>query len=220
METDVPAIIKHIKHLDKMSSRYNIIQLKVVILLALVITPTENARAETTVFKVAPASGSLVKFTSKAPLETVIGHTDQITGEITFDPADFGKPVSAWFEVKMATLDTENKTRNRHMRKNHLHTDKYPVSRFELHQISEFKDKALPEEMTDFIAAGNFTLHGVTKTLTSVISASWNRDKNLIDVIARFQVSLSDYDIPRPQFLVMKLEDTQSIEVKFSAKAE
>ena len=34
-----------------------------------------------------------------------------------------------------------------------------------------------------------------------------------IHVVARFEIKLSDYEIPRPQFLIMKLDEVQRITV-------
>ena len=171
-------------------------------------------------FIVKPGAPNEVKFTSVAQMETIVGKTTAIQGWLTADPDDLGVPVAAEFTVDMATLDTDNRIRNGHMRANHLHTDKFPFSRFALKGLTPGAPKSLTSSFSDFRAQGEFACHGVTRAIEPQISAAWSPASRTLTVIARFDVKLSDYEIPRPQFLVLKLDDTQKVEVRFTARAE
>lgn len=158
---------------------------------------------------------------SQAPLETIVGKTNSISGWISFNPADLSQPVASDIVVNMATLDTDNKIRNGHMRDNHLHTDRYPTSRFQLKKILVDSGIPLPDgEPMKFSIQGEFTLHGVTRSIQPSVTATWKPTTKTLEVIAQFTVKLSDYQIPRPQFLVMKLDEEQKVTVYFQASGE
>ncbi len=203
--------------INSAASRTLIIFLAITIAL---ITPGMS-RAERTKFILKPGEPNRVMFISKAPLETIEGITDQISGVMTVDPQDLHKNPSAQFEVQMADLDTDNGIRNGHMRDNHLHTDKFPTSSFTLKEIKGLPAGKLPDgQQVSFMAVGDFTLHGVTRTIEPQITAKWDSANNSIDVTAKFTVLLQDYDIPRPKFLFMKLSKEQRVEIDFTAVAE
>ncbi len=197
----------------KISDRIlSVVPILVILLIA------NTAISEPLTCKILQGKPNKVTFISKAPLETIKGVTDQISGTLNFDPADLSS-ATAMFEVQMATLDTDNKMRNGHMRDNHLHTDEYPSSKFVLGEIIE-QGALVSGETAEFKIKGEFTLHGVTKTIEPSISARWDKAKMELQVTAKFDVLLADYEIPRPKFLVMKLDERQAVEVKFTAKAE
>ena len=180
-----------------------------------------SVRAEEFTFKVKPGKPNEVKFISKAPLETIEGITNDISGSVTVDPANADLKTAGEFEVQMATIDTDNSIRNGHMRDNHLQTDKYPTSSFEMKSIEGLDDGMLPDgKPVNFRIKGQFTLHGVTKEISPEITALWNSTNKSLKVTAKFNVLLQDYDIPRPQFLFMKLAVEQKVEINFTAYAK
>ncbi len=174
--------------------------------------------AEPIEFIITPGTPNQVKFTSIAPLETIVGVTDQINGSLHFDPGDMTDTVMAEFSVDMTSLDTGNKTRNEHMRDNHLETDQFPVSKFVLNSLGSVSGRKLEHHVPKtFKAVGEFSLHGVTNIIEPHITAIWDKDKKSIDILAKFDLFLASYNIPRPQFLVMKLDEKQSVEISFTA---
>lgn len=173
------------------------------------------------VFSIEPGAPNLVKFTSIAPMETIVGVTDQISGTLNFDPSAMGDSVRAEFTVDIKSLDTDNKIRNNHMRDNHLHTDQFPESSFILRSIGDIPVGKLNHlEPVTFDAQGEFSLHGVTNLIDVKITAIWDEQKKTVETVAIFDIFLASYNIPRPQFLVLKLDEKQSVEIKFTAMAE
>ena len=57
------------------------------------------AQAEPMAFRVTGGEGNLIRLESKAPLETIVGVTDQVSGTIMLDPADLTSGVSAAISV-------------------------------------------------------------------------------------------------------------------------
>ena len=179
-----------------------------------------RASAGVMTFKITPGTPNEVKFTSKAPLETVVGKTDQISGTLSTDPDNIISSSAAQFEVQMATLRTGIGKRDSDMRNNHLHTDSIPTSSFTLESLEGISNGKLSNgSPVNFRAEGKFTLHGVTRNIEPDITAIWNAAEKSIKVTARFKVLLQDYAIPRPQFLFMKLSEEQLVEINFTAIA-
>ena len=190
-----------------------------VLLFVLLLTGLHTARAQSTTFKVEPDDGSLVKFTSHAQLESFDGTTKRIAGDFTFDPQNLDGGISGKLEVDMTDLSTGNILRDGHMRKDFLEIKNFPRSSFVPKKIIASSMEALPgKQAVNFKLEGDFTLHGVTRTIQPDVTATWNPDTKSLDVDAKWTVLLKDYNIPLPQFVVLKLAQEQNVEVKFTAK--
>jgi polyisoprenoid-binding protein YceI len=159
-------------------------------------------------------------FYSKAPMESFEGTSDQIVGSVSADLANLAAGVRVEVQVDMASMDTGMKLRNKHMRDNHLETDEFPHAIFRAeHVLKAPGSPLLPGGSADFILAGTMTLHGVTREIEAPVSVSCGEmDGRLsLEVSSKFQITLSDYEIKRPKFLVLKLNETQDVEIKLTA---
>lgn len=161
--------------------------------------------------------GSEVAFTSKASLETFDGRTQVVHGEVTCDPGDLSGPLTLRVEVDLASLDTGIGLRNTHMRERHLQTDRYPQAVFTGRAVASATPAALePGQAARVAVTGELALHGVTRPLTVEAEVTLGGDGGL-RIVAAFPVRLSDHDIPRPQFLALKLADEQQVRVELVA---
>ena len=168
-------------------------------------------------FVITPGSkDNLVKFESHAPMESFEGKTRSVVGELEFDPADLPDSAVVRIEVDLADLDTGIGIRNRHMRKNHLETDEYPKAVFRGGRILDPSATALGPEPVTLKLAGTFELHGITRDITVDAEITRNEDGS-IHVVSRFEVKLSDYEISRPKFLMLKLDEVQKITIDVKA---
>lgn len=165
-----------------------------------------------------------VKFESHAPLENIIGLTNQIRGEIEVDPADVaGEGTKAKFWVDLASMKTGITLRDRHMRENFLHTDKHPQAVFTLTNITTAEKKELkPGEKAELIADGLFELHGVEKSVRAAVSVVYLKESDatkakapgdLIRIQTHFRLSLPDYEIEVPEMLFIKLDKNVDIDI-------
>lgn len=171
-------------------------------------------------FRVTSGGANRVTFTSKAAMEKFEGSTRNIEGTIAVDPSAPGDSVTVRLEVDLATLDTGIARRNQHMRENHLETKKYPKAVFEGARIVSPSGIVLtPDRKVGFDAEGTFTLHGVARRTGVHIEATYRPDpkRPRIDFEATFPVTLSDHQISRPQFLFLKLAETQQVRVTAAA---
>ncbi len=172
---------------------------------------------------------NVAKFSSKAPIETIVGTTNQVTGKITFDPDDLSKPAHGSVAVDIVSLNTGIKLRDEHMRgEDYLNTDTYPTATFVIDNPVIAKVKSLvPGETVAVEVKGKFTVHGVTKDITIKGNAGYFMENpalakmgypgDMFNFDGEFSINLSDYNIKRPQFLVMKLAEEVKIRINFTA---
>lgn len=171
--------------------------------------------AAVTRFVITPDDGkTLVRFDSKAPLESFGGTTRHARGEIFVDPAVLGDSISVLVEVDLATLDTGIGLRNKHMRENHLETARFPLATFRgVRIVSEHPDSLEAGRGARFEIEGLFGLHGVERLMRVPVTVTYEvtPDVARLGVECQFVVKLSDHSIPRPQFLTLKVADEQLV---------
>jgi polyisoprenoid-binding protein YceI len=156
---------------------------------------------------------SEIVFISKAPLETFKGRTHQVSGWVDFDPNDLTGPLSFEIAVDLASFDTGKDKRNRHMRENHLETDRYPRAWFRGGTVrGATKVELAAGDEARVTMAGTLDLHGVQRVV--LCEATLRRTGDGVELESGFEVKLSDHAIDRPKFLVMKLADEQQVEVR------
>jgi len=182
---------------------------------AALVAMTLATQAEPVTFAFAPGDeGTRVQFVSKAPMESFDGKTRDLAGSVTLDPTALGDSVTVRFEVDLTTLDTGIELRNRHMRENHLETEQYPKAVFTGAAILDSKSSVLPAgRAVTFECEGTFDLHGVQRRLRVPVTVTWNEAAGTLQVHTEFRVALADYEINRPKFLFLKLEDAQTVTV-------
>jgi len=168
-------------------------------------------------YEIKGGDANLVKFESKAPVETFEGKTHSVSGTLDLDPAALTDSVTLSVSVEMTKLETGIALRDKDMRENHLHCKKYPTATFHAGKIVEGGGGALtagkPKHVT---LAGQLTIHGVTKDVQVPVDLTWDGMAS-VKIASEFPVALADYSIPRPQFLVMKLGDVQKVSVALQA---
>jgi len=165
-------------------------------------------------------------------METFQGKTSRLEGTIDVDPARLADSATLHFEVDMASLDTGIAKRNQHMRENHLETAKYPRAIFDGAVLHGTGGASLVAgKPTTLDVEGAFTLHGVTRRIRIPVEVTYKPQgaggksgaaggAGAIAFKTTFPVSLVDYAISRPQFLFLKLADTQEVRVSGTAVAE
>jgi polyisoprenoid-binding protein YceI len=172
-------------------------------------------------FQITPGAPNLVRFESRAPLESFEGKTRQVRGHVKLDPDSLGAWMEVLVEVDLASLDTRIELRNKHMRENHLETAKYPKTVFLGGKVHDLKAARLePGQTVAFEIEGVFDLHGVKKPLRAPVEMTYSRAEGVAElhVVSRFQVKLPDFEIKRPKFLVMQLDEVQRVSIDLVAR--
>ena len=195
------------------------------------------SNAET--FRTFGATDDAIQFVSAAPLERIVGKAAELTA--TADISDVTNllttPIVACAEVDLATIDTGNGLRNKHMREQYLEVEEFPKARFTLTELKSAhtfnpdhpEAKGAPvqglniNQPTRVSAIGTFTIHGVEREieLTDLLLTYEQDpdrqesapDRHLLKISGTFNIELADYDIERPQLLLMRLAKEVTVNV-------
>jgi polyisoprenoid-binding protein YceI len=145
---------------------------------------------------------------------TAVGTSNTISGAFLFD--DDGNPIPcSTIYVDIRTFESDSARRDNFLRGNTLQSDQFPLAEFVVTSVEDFTMPADGEETT-FTLVGNFTLHGVTKTMAWTVTAS--RDGDTLTGSAKTQFDMADFDIEKPIVgSVLSIEDTIQLEIDLVA---
>ena len=144
-----------------------------------------------------------VVFVSKAPFEDIFGAATDVRGKISFDPANIQKTIKGEIIVNAKSMKTGLKQRDQDMLgERWLDVGKYQTIRFKLKELSD--TKLIRENHIEGTATGDFTMHGVTRTISVPISISYFEESpetikrapgDLLAVRSKFSVLFADYHV-------------------------
>lgn len=165
-----------------------------------------------------PKGVNNVVFKTDAPLESINGSANGISGKVSFDPASPGATTGK-IVVAANTMHVGNP-----MMKEHLHSEmwlnvtKFPEITFEVVSLKNVKTDA---NVTTAEATGKLTIKGVTKEITAPVKLTYLKDKlqqrvpgmkgDLLVVRSNFVIKRGDFGINTAQ-----MEDKVSNEVELS----
>jgi len=165
-----------------------------------------------------PKGVNTALFHLDAPLESVNGSANGITGMVTFDPEKPGD-AKGKIIVTTASLTVPNPMMN-----THLHSDKwmdaakYPELSFE---VKELKNVKTAGEVTTADAVGTFTCKDVAKELTVPVKLTYLKDKlaarvpnmkgDLLVIRTNFKIKRTEFNINPGQY-----EDKVSDEIELT----
>ena len=175
------------------------------------------------------------QFSSDAPLEKIVGTTNNIAGKVIVHPDDITENLQASFELDLATIETGIAERDKHLRNEYLETQKYPKAMLTVDDIIKVNGEntnaswRLEDKKSFYVTAQcTLNLHGVQKSIiVDKVKITYFKENdelravnmygNILKIDATFKVNLSDYNIKRPQLLFLKL--SEELEIKISMLA-
>ena len=180
-------------------------------------------------FQVGDAWGrDTVQFLTSAPVEDILGTTNQLTGVLRADPKNLRGPgTSVRLEIPVASFKTGVEMRDGAVARA-LGGEKNPRAVFTLEHVLSASANALePNAAVDIIADGTLELKGVKNRvqvaarITSVPKGgpfSQMRPGNFVKFAARFDIQLSDFGVERGG-AVLPLQVGQTAHVTVTALA-
>jgi polyisoprenoid-binding protein YceI len=156
---------------------------------------------------------SQVRFDAKAFMHDFTGTTSALRGFIRLGDLDRLTDADACVRIDAASLDTDNETRDKIMREEHLETVRFPGIDFVLKGV-ESANRQSSEWV--FVARGTLSLHGVSREIRVPIQA--RQDGSLIRLTARVPLKMTDYGIRIPKFLFFTVEDQVVVSFDVTAK--
>lgn len=103
---------------------------------------------------------------------TVVGETDQVTGEFALDVTDLQASQVGEIRINARTLETGEFYRNRAIRNQILNTDLYEYITFQPTDIEGLPDSATVGDSVTFTLTGDLTIRDVTRQETFAVTAT------------------------------------------------
>ena len=139
---------------------------------------------------------------------TAVGRTDKVTGGVVIS----GHVVAAAaFTVDMASVESDQVSRDVQFRDYILATGKYPHATFRLTRAIQLGSVPAEGRIINEQATGDLTLRGVTRPVTFPLRAE--RTATGIAVNAEIPITFSEWHIPNPSFVITKVANRGLLEV-------
>jgi polyisoprenoid-binding protein YceI len=150
---------------------------------------------------------------------TVIGTSNQVAGEIAFDPNDLSASQVGVIQVDARSLATDDDKRNQAIRNRILNTDSYEFITFTPTQITGLAGNAQPGQTLTFQIAGDLTIRDMTQPVIFDVTATAD-DAGQLSGTAETTIQRSDFGltIPSVPFVADVSEDVQ-LQIDFVAAA-
>lgn len=114
------------------------------------------------------------------------------------------------FKLKLDKLETGIPLRNKHLRENYLHVEKFPDAIVTIKSIDNLGTQKSGKASDSSPFVPEMTIHGVTKPINGAkYKISGNK------VTAEFRLELEDFGIEKPMFMGIKVVDAVQITVEF-----
>lgn len=183
---------------------------------------SSTAEAQTRKFKVDPA-GSQIQFVSDAPLEKFTGTLSNASGQLTVDPNEPAKAKGS-VKVDVATIKTGIDLRDEHTRnESWLDAAKFPTAEFVITKVSGV-EKLKAGEAVEATVSGKFTLHGVTKDVTTKAKVRWTPADGgkgeSLRIVGSFTIKLKDHNVSIPSIVALKVSPDIVVNVDLRAAVE
>jgi polyisoprenoid-binding protein YceI len=194
----------------------------------LALAVSAQAQAASKIFYVNdPLQRDKAAFILKGALQTVVGRMADIKGYVEVDPGNIKATSKAKFEVDLTKLKTGIGLRDKHMKSRYLETDKFPKAVFELTRVINATGNSLAIQMPiDLTLEGNLTIHGVSRVMQIPVKVVFfnqvesNKSKlpgDLLRIQGNWTISLPDFNMSRPKFMVIKLDDKVQVQIDLFA---
>lgn len=169
-------------------------------------TAAAYAAPETFDFK-DPKNINNAVFKLDAPLESVNGSANGITGTVSFDPENPGATTGK-IVIASESLTVANPLQKEHLHgPNWLDVAKYPEISFEAKSLANVKTDG---STTTADVTGTFSLHGISEDITVPVKFTYLPDKlsarvpslkgDLLVIRANFSINREDFNIEKGQY--------------------
>jgi len=160
-------------------------------------------------------SQSSISFVASSTLHPVKGKAKQFSGKIVLPSLSDLSTGSVTLVLEASSLDTDHEGRDKIMRENCLDTGRFPTVQFKSLEVhGESKSYSLGQTGKAEIQ-GLLDLHGVQKKI--VIPVEYRLTDQAVLVNGKTIVKMSEFKIPEPKFLFLRVKD--DIEIAFSIQA-
>jgi len=153
-------------------------------------------------------SGTLtVKARSRVHDTTTVWN--KVTGEVEADPETLATAgAKATFHIDMTAFDAGDFLKNRKLRKD-FDLESHPSAKFELQAVRD-----VVRDGPSFKATAEGTLHWRGKEVGLVLAGQGKLDAVGLEAVATFELDIRKLGMSAPRFLMFKMEDEVTVEVR------
>ncbi len=191
-------------------------------------TPTGGAAASgatgaTTTFKIVPNESKAsytvneTLFNENNRINTAIGTTPQITGDIIADKANPQNSKLGTITVDLSQLTSDSSRRDNFIKQQFLESSKFPLATFVPDKIDGIPSSYKEGQDYSLKISGNLTVHNVTKPVTFDVTANLKGDT--LTGTATTNLLMSDFGVgPISLMNMLKTEDKVIVKISFVAR--
>jgi polyisoprenoid-binding protein YceI len=149
------------------------------------------------------SSNGNVSFYSKAPLEDIEAHSQQMSGIIKADTREVA------FSMPMKSFQFKKSLMQQHFNEKFIESDKYPKATF-TGKLTDNTDLSKPGTYNVSVQ-GKLTIHGVTKERT--IKGTVVSDGNKLQLTSDFKVKVADHNIRIPKLVFENIAEVVDVKL-------
>ena len=141
-------------------------------------------------------SRSSIRFVSDAPMEKIVGTSEQLEGSLRWNQQD-PKQSTATIRFRVDSMRTGNSTRDRHLTESDwLDADNNPYVTFELESLDELT-VARSDNRIDYrgTATGTVELNGVTNEQQAQVNIAVLPERGIARIEPELEFRLADHDV-------------------------
>ncbi|HSW54888.1 MAG TPA: YceI family protein [Ignavibacteriaceae bacterium] len=159
-------------------------------------------------------------FFSEARYENISGLSNNVWGQVAFDAKDLKTTLQGEVSISVSSLKTGIEKRDEHLQSlSWLNAEKHPTITFrikEIHNVNLIEDNEVKISLS-----GEFKLRGRTKVIYTTATMKYLPENDitktimpgdLISIVAKFEIKLSDFDV-RSTFIPNRVSDIIQISI-------
>lgn len=154
-------------------------------------------------------------FGAENRINTAIGNTSKIAGQMILNYDDPAKSAFGTFQVDLSTLKSDSSTRDEMIRRQFLESARFPLATFTIKRVENFPAKPLEGQPIQFNIVGDLFVKQTTREVKWEVNAVLN-DTKLVGK-AKTSVLMRDFNFEPPNILFkLSVRDGVTITLDFT----
>jgi polyisoprenoid-binding protein YceI len=154
-------------------------------------------------------------FEASSTLHSVKGKVTKFEGRILLPSMEDRSSGSVILDIPASGLDTDHEGRDKRIKETCLEVSRFPSIRFESTEIRNRDKDYSPGLSGKAEVTGLLDLHGVQKRIVVPVDYTYAADH--LQVKGKVTIKMSDFRIPEPKFLFLRVKDEIKIEFEIHA---
>jgi polyisoprenoid-binding protein YceI len=158
---------------------------------------------------------SSISFEASSTLHPVKGKVKHFAGKIVVPSMKDRSSGSVILDIEASSLDTNHEGRDKRVKESCLEISRFPSIQFKSIEIRNGEKDYSPGQGGRAEVIGLLDLHGVQKKILVPVDYTYTTD--LLQVKGKVTIKMSDFQIPEPKFLLLRVKDEIKIEFDIQA---